>query len=56
MNESTSLGGIQHVTSTTPYGLTINGDLNMRYKKKVIRYKCPCCGKVVRITVEEDDV
>ena len=46
-----------HVTSTTPYGVTINTTLgDGRFKKKVIRYKCPCCGKAVRITIEEDDV
>lgn len=57
MNEPTSLGGIQYVTSTTPYGLTINGELgNGRYKKKTIKYKCPCCGKSIKITIEEDEV
>ena len=46
-----------HVTSTTPYGVTINTQLgDGRYKKKVIKYKCPYCGKAIRITIEEDDV
>ena len=37
MNESTSLGGTPHVTSTTPYGLTVNGSLHTEKPKKTIK-------------------
>ena len=56
MYETSSTVSNPHVVSTTQYGLTIMNELgNMRYKKKTIKYICPCCGKSIKITIEEDE-
>ena len=55
MYEPSSTVSNPHVVSTTQYGITVMGELgNGRYKKKTIKYICPCCGKSIKITIEED--
>ena len=55
MYETSSSVSNPYVVSTTQYGLTIMGELgNGKYKKKTIKYICPCCGKSIKITIEED--
>jgi hypothetical protein len=57
MYEPSSTVSNPHVVSTTQYGVTVTGELgNGRYKKKTIKYICPCCGKSIKITIEEDEV
>ena len=56
MYEPSSTVSNPHVVSTTQYGLTIMNELgNGRHKKKTIKYKCPCCGQSIKITIEEDE-